>query len=125
MRIIINTSSVEFRELPLVMPPTKVCGVNSWRRVFCTLVLIKAFILPLLIVPICILICCTLYCIYMCARLKLSYQSRLELSVGNEVLRIEDDRRLVSAVPLRDRTVCTSLVLCICWGLIINLVGPC
>lgn len=44
---------------------------------------------------------------YMCARLKLSYQSRLELSVGNEVLRVVDDRRLVSAVPLRDRAVCT------------------
>lgn len=39
-------------------------------------------------------------------RLKLSYQSRLELSVGNEVLRVVDDRRLVSAVPLRDRAVC-------------------
>ena len=40
-------------------------------------------------------------------RLKLSYQSRLELSVGNEVLRVVDDRRLVSAVPLRDRAVCS------------------
>ena len=46
------------------------------------------------------------------ARLKLSYQSRLELSVGNEVLRVVDDRRLVSAVPLRDRAV--SLLYCTC-----------
>ena len=41
-------------------------------------------------------------------RLKLSYQSRLELSVGNEVLRVTDDRRVVSAVPLRDRAVNTG-----------------
>lgn len=38
-------------------------------------------------------------------KLKLSYQNRLELSVGNEVLRTADDRRVVSAVPLRDRAV--------------------
>ena len=55
-----------------------------------------------------VIICFSLYYfMYMCARLKLSYQSRLELSVGNEVLRVVDDRRLVSAVPLRDRAVCT------------------
>jgi ubiquitin carboxyl-terminal hydrolase 9/24 len=44
-------------------------------------------------------------------RLKLSYQSRLELSVGNEVLRVVDDRRLVSAVPLRDRAVLNAKLL--------------
>ena len=38
-------------------------------------------------------------------RLKLSYQNRLELSVGNEVLRVADDRRLVSSIPLRERSV--------------------
>ena len=47
------------------------------------------------------------------ARLKLSYQSRLELSVGNEVLRVVDDRRLVSAVPLRDRAVSLLYHTCI------------
>ena len=41
------------------------------------------------------------------SRLKLTYQGRLELCVGNEVLRATDDRRLVSAIPLRDRMVRT------------------
>ena len=41
-------------------------------------------------------------------RLKMSFTNRLELSVGNEVLRPNDDRRLVSAVPLRDRMVCST-----------------
>ena len=40
-------------------------------------------------------------------RLKLTYQGRLELCVGNEVLRATDDQRLVSAIPLRDRMVRT------------------
>ena len=35
----------------------------------------------------------------------MSFTNRLELSVGNEVLRPNEDRRLVSAVPLRDRMV--------------------
>jgi len=38
-------------------------------------------------------------------RLKLSYSNRLELSVGNEILRPNEDRRLVSNIPLRDRMV--------------------
>lgn len=38
-------------------------------------------------------------------RLKLSYTNRLELSVGNEVLRPNEDKRLVSTIPLRDRMV--------------------
>ena len=40
-----------------------------------------------------------------CYRLKMSFTNRLELSVGNEVLRPNEDRRLVAAVPLRDRMV--------------------
>lgn len=35
----------------------------------------------------------------------MSFTNRLELSVGNEVLRPNEDRRLVAAVPLRDRMV--------------------
>ena len=39
------------------------------------------------------------------SRLRLSYTSRLELSVGNEILRPSEDRRIVSNIPLRDRMV--------------------
>ena len=46
-------------------------------------------------------------------RLKMSFTNRLELSVGNEVLRPNEDRRLVSAVPLRDRMV-RLLLTCKC-----------
>ena len=57
-------------------------------------------------------------------RLKLSYQSRLELTVGNEVLRVTEDRRLVSAVPLRDRVVgkgfIKSKVLQLCYDQVVN-----
>ena len=38
-------------------------------------------------------------------RLKLSYSSRVELSVGNEILRPSEDKRIVSNIPLRDRMV--------------------
>ncbi len=40
-------------------------------------------------------------------RLKHPSVSSLELSVGNDVLRLEDDKRLVSSIPLRDRMVRT------------------
>lgn len=43
-------------------------------------------------------------------KLKMSFTNRLELSVGNEVLRPNEDRRLVSAVPLRDRMVITAKI---------------
>ena len=44
---------------------------------------------------------------YLFCRLKMSFTNRLELSVGNEILRINDDKRFVSTVPLRDRMVIT------------------
>lgn len=39
------------------------------------------------------------------ARLKPSSSNCLELSVGNDVLRPNEDKRLVAAIPLRDRMV--------------------
>ena len=44
-------------------------------------------------------------------RIKLSHSSRLELSVGNDVLSPRDDKRLVSSVSLKNATVkLTSII---------------
>ena len=46
------------------------------------------------------------FTLYHCGlRLKLSANNHLELSVGNEILRQNEDKRLVASVPLRDRMV--------------------
>ncbi|XP_064393950.1 probable ubiquitin carboxyl-terminal hydrolase FAF-X [Halichondria panicea] len=44
-------------------------------------------------------------------KLKLSGNNHLELSVGNELLRQNEDKRLVASVPLRDRMVITAKLL--------------
>ena len=43
--------------------------------------------------------------IFLVTRIKLSNSSRLELSVGNDVLSPRDDKRLVSSVSLKNATV--------------------
>ena len=71
------------------------------------LILLSGFVLStflLFTLPLCLSPSLSFTC-----RKKLSYSNRIELSIGNEILRPNDDKRLVSNIPLRDRMVSIPL----------------